>query len=168
MKKRIFSMILAACLLLGTLSGCGILDELTADKTFSSNGMSISLRGDFRQTTYEGYTVVYENSTIAVFCLEEKFSLFAGTGTDTLDAYAQLLLKANQLEGKSTVQHSDNLTWFDYNWTNESLGVEYYYFTTVHMADDAFWMVQFAVPEAMAEGKKDDFIRWAQSVSFAQ
>ena len=85
--KKIISCLLAV-LILFSFAACAT----GAEKEFTSNGMTLTLTDEFRETTYEGYTVCYESKDVAVFVLKESFSLQAGLGDMSIDDYAELVM----------------------------------------------------------------------------
>ncbi len=165
--SRKFWVIMAIACLLGFLVGFAVTSGLLSlkPKVFTYDSMSITLDTSFRKTNYQGYTVCYDSSSVAVFCLEEKFSLMDGMEDLSKKEYAELVIQANQLKNVSATT-SDGLTWFDYEWTNPETGVEYYYFSTVHKEKDAFWLIQFAVELENKAEYADQLPQWAKTVSF--
>lgn len=139
---------LLACLLaltaLFALVSCNADVREAKEKTFSSNGLELTLTEAFKETTAEGYTVCYDSSKVAVFALKEKKSDFVSLGDVDLPAYANLIKEANKSKSPSDIQSKDGLTYMTYQFTNSDSNKEYSYLTVMYEADDAFWMVQFA------------------------
>ncbi len=135
-------------------------------KVFSSNGMSITLTDNFTEETIQGYTVCYGSSDAAVFALRESFDLAEGFEDYTLEEYGELVLKNNKLTN-SELKKEQGLTYFEHKYTNSDNGITYSYFSALYKANDAFWMIQFAVPEKDADSFHQKIIEWAGSVKFA-
>ena len=170
-KNKGFILIIIAALLgglVGFLSTSALFDDsdpAAEAKTFSSDGMQITLTEEFTKTEYSGFTVCYDSRDVAVFGLKESFSLAAGFENYTLQEYAQLVLDANGFEGSVSVQDSNDLVWFEYV-AKGADNQDYYYFCVTYKADDAFWLVEFTTAEDQAEDMFESFILWAKSVTF--
>ena len=157
----------------GRLTGNWIGGALFADdpadaepKIFSAQGMQITLNEDFSEESYENFTACYSSREAAVFTLKEPFTLMAGLEDYTLEQYGQLVLQSNGMTDFE-LQTVDGILYFEYEVDNEEDKTTYYYFSTVHKAVDAFWLVQFAVDADDAEEYIPQFIEWAKSVSFS-
>lgn len=161
--------VLIVCCIVGAVIGFGLTRYFKAPKakTFSSNGMSITLTDEFRKTNIENYTVAYDSKNIAVFALKEEFTLAEGFGNNTLRQYAELVLKNNNLTS-AAIKNYDGLVGFEYDFTNPQTHDTYRYFTYVYKSDDAFWMVQFATLSKNSEKYSSKITEWAQSVKFSK
>lgn len=163
MFKRILACILTAASLL-LFAGCGTKNVKEAkDKTFSVEGMNITLTGGFSKKDMEGYTACFDSSEIAVFALRETAD---GISAMSLLEYAALVLKANASKSPSGIETIDGMTCLEYTWTNETTQTEYKYLTFLYKAPDAFWMVQFSCKTADYEADKPYFVKWAKTVRF--
>ena len=64
--KRTFTAIVCTLLLVAVLAGCGSTNPFdAAAKTFSDEGMTITLTSDFSKQSMDGYTVCYAAKTAA-------------------------------------------------------------------------------------------------------
>lgn len=126
--------------------------------------MKITLTNAFEKADVETHTVVFGSKNIAVFCLEEKFSLMEGSGDYSLKDYAELIFAANGFDAEY-VENANGLNGFEYV-ADGSDGKKYKYYTYVFKETDAFWMVQFAVSVENVEAYEDKIISWAQTVEF--
>ncbi len=96
--KRTFTAIICTLLLVAVLAGCGSTNPFdAAAKTFSNEGMTITLTSDFSKQSMDGYTVCYAAKTAAVFALHETNDQFAAAGLSdvTLEQYAALVMQNN-------------------------------------------------------------------------
>lgn len=133
-------------------------------KTFSSDGMTITLTDAFAEVVMDAFTAAYDSADAAVFALKEAFTSADGLEDYTLAQYADLVIQANSLpSARATV--SDGLVHFEY--TNTTPNGDYRYFAYVYKAADAFWLVQFAVPDETAEDYTAQIQAWAKSVTFS-
>ena len=168
-RKGLLILIVAA--VVGAVAGytitSGLFSNKTPDvKTFSSNGMTITLTDEFRETDIENYTVAYDSKNVAVFALKEAFTLADGFGDYTLEQYADLVIQANNLSS-TEIKTADGLTRFEYNFTNPETNDSYKYFSYVYKTNDAFWLIQFATLNENVDGYAQQITDWAKSVEFS-
>lgn len=168
--KRRGLIVLLVAILIGAVIGGAIGVAMSRNlfgekpKTFSSNGMSLTLTTGFRETSMEGYTVCYDSKDVAVFVLREGFDLVPGVSELTLDEYVELVRESNKGKDGVTVGREGNLPCMEYRSTND--GTIYYYYTVMYKSSDAFWLVQFATKDANAKELRPRFVEWAKTVKF--
>ena len=168
-RKGLLILIVAA--VVGAVVGYTITSGLFPNKTpdvkiFSSNGMTITLTDEFRETDIENYTVTYDSKNVAVFALKETFTLADGFGDYTLEQYANLMIQANNLSSTG-IKTADGLTRFEYDFTNPETNNCYKYFSYVYKTNDAFWLIQFATLNENVDGYAQQITDWAKSVEFS-
>lgn len=152
----------------GYLLASGTLyNKAPEEKTFSSDGLVITLTDEFTKVDVDNFTVAYDSKNIAVLALKEDFSLAEGFGDNTLEQYADLVIQSSQLND-CEIETEDGLTKFNYNFTNPETKDTYRYFTYVYKEDDAFWTIQFATLEQNAEKYESEIEKWAQLVEFTE
>ena len=166
--KRTATLFLCILLVAATAVGCALFsDPFSADKkTFSSNGMEITLTKAFKETSFEGYTVCYDSSKAAVFALKEEFSLTEGLEALTLEQYHDLVLQANAAKNPERGENVGSIPTMLYNFYNEEKKTEYRYFAAMYKADDAFWIVQFACEEDLFDTYEPYFVEAGKTVVF--
>ncbi len=163
MKKIISIILLCASLIM--LVSC--FDVSAKPKEFSvSQGLKLTLTDDFKETEIEGYTVSYDSAKIAVFTLEEKFSLVDGFENYTIKQYGEAVRTANNTKDPTELKTEDGLTFFEYTFHNDDENEDYHYYSYVFKEEDAFWLVQFACLEDNAEELKGEIANYAKSVTF--
>ncbi len=137
-------------------------------KTFSTNGMSVSLTKDFKEETVAGYTatLVDNKNSLAVFILQEKFSAMEGFEDWTITEYAEAVRKSAPVSA-GAVKKENDITCFEYQFTNTELNTKYYYYTTVFKDTDCFWTVQFTCLAKDMDEMKPIFAEYAQTVAFS-
>ena len=134
-------------------------------KTFSYDGMSITLTEAFREAEYENMSAAYESKYVIVFVLKEPFTLLEGLEDLTLNEYADLLIQGNGLNAqKKTV--GENVMW-EYDFTNPDDNKTYRYDSYAFKTKDAFWLIQFAAVKNYSERNSKTISGWAKSVSFS-
>ncbi|MCH5316886.1 MAG: hypothetical protein J1E05_02810 [Eubacterium sp.] len=138
------------------------------EKTFSSNGLQITLTDQFSETNAQNFTFCYESKDAIVFALREGFDLLDGFENYTIEQYGELVLKNNNLSSDIQLENSDGLTYFQYSYTVPTINENYHYFTVLYKAPDAFWMVQFATLDKNFEQQQQTIIDWAKSVEFSK
>ncbi len=153
--------------LIGYAVSFALLSNKTAKiKTFSSDGMTITLTDEFKETHSEGYTVVYDSKKVAVFALRENFTLAEGFENISLKKYADSVIQANNYSS-AKVKTVDGLTYFEHDFISPETNDTYNFFTYVYKTDDAFWVVQFATLSKNSEAYASKITEWAKSVKFS-
>lgn len=137
--------------------------ESTEPKTFTDQGMSITLTESFRPADYDGYDVSYESTNAIMFALREDFTDMEGFGELTLEEYGQLVIDSNEL--KTPLNTQNGLVSCSYSQTVD--GDSFQYFVYFFKTDDAFWMVQFATELADGPLYQPQINEWAQSIRFS-
>ena len=168
-RKGLLILIVAA--VVGAVAGysitSGVFSNKTPDvKTFSSNGMVITLTDEFRETDIENYTVAYGSKNVVVFALKEAFTLADGFGDYTLEQYADLVVQANNV-GSAEIKNVEGLTHFEYSFTNPQTNDVYQYFSYVYKTNDAFWLIQFSTLNENVDEYVHQITEWAKSVEFS-
>lgn len=135
--------------------------------TFTNSGMTITLTDDFIKQDMDGFDACYGAEDVAVFAFKEPFDTLGAESAEEVAAYTsadygELFISANTFSALGGVQTKDGLTYVEYT----ADGVDYFYRAYIYKTDDAFWVVQFAVDEADKAEYADDFVTWANSVSF--
>ena len=132
------------------------------EKVFSAENMQITLTKQFKKVNFGGYTACFESSKVAVFTLREPFSAAEGAEKLSPEQYAELILAT---QGEAEVKHERGLCYFEY--TARAEKDSYAYFAAVYKDKDAFWLIQFAVKEKDLPEYRDQFFKWAESVTFS-
>ena len=164
MKKNIklFGLLLTVLL----IAGCSLLKEPT--KTYTVNGISVTMKDDFKEKDLVSVTT-YLESTDAIFtALKEEFVNLESVGINrnsTLRDYAEAVAYNNNLSSSNIIEQ-DGLVYFTY--TREVSGKNFYYLATVYKSDDAFWLVNFACESKNKDSFEPKFIEWAKTVEFTK
>ena len=170
MRKGVLILIIAAIVgaIIGYSFTSGLFSNKAPDiKTFSSNGMSITLTDEFKEDDVKNFTVSYESKNMAVVALKEAFTLMDGFEDYTLEQYANLVIKANNLDS-AKIKNVEGLTHFEYDFTNPETQKTYRYFSYVYKTNDAFWLIQFATLNENADDYAQQITEWAKSVDFTK
>ena len=136
------------------------------EKTYTHDGMSITLTENFKEASFEGFTICFDSADVAVFCLKEAFTLAEGVEDWSLDYYAVLTLEANAAQNP-TLKDVDGMPVMEYTYKDEESGVTYAYFSAMYKSGDAFWAIQFACDADMYAENEETFVKWAKSVTFS-
>lgn len=159
--------IAAAVVLLGVVAAFFLLGDSGNAKEFTSDGMTITLTEDFEEAVMDGFTAACKSPEAAMFALKEEFTLMEGAEDLTIEEYVDILFQNNPLTAESVLNTEDEIPWFEYSYMDPMEGQTFRYFVAVYKSEDAFWLVQFAAPEALAEEMTPKFHKWAESVSFS-
>ena len=138
------------------------------EKVFACEEMRITLTDDFtEEDSINSYTGVFESSECAIFALREDKYYF---GDIDLDDYADMVLEANKNAGREVgeLHRKDGIPLFEYEFTNDSTGQTFKYYTTVFESDDAFWLVQFTCYSDDYKDMLSKFHKWARSIRFEE
>lgn len=161
MKRKIFVSLLALIMCF-TLSGCVFGSK---DKTYTSNGISVTMSDGFQEKSIVSQTVYLESTESIFSALKEDFSVLEAVDlgeSASLKDYAEAVVANNKADYE--IKEEDGLTYFEYEKTVS--GKDFYYLACVYKSDDAFWLVNFA-SEASNKGKYQPlFKRWAKTIKF--
>ena len=163
------AVILVVALLVGVAIGLLRNLDFASAKTFSGDGMSITLTDNFYEDSAIGFTQCYSSNDAVVMIMKEKFSAYEGLEEFTLEEYAEALIgnmNTEIVESDFEIKTEGDLVYFEYVVEDPSDDSVYKYYSFVYKSDDAFWFVDFAVMEEDASKMKDDVFEWASSVKF--
>ena len=146
-----------------TNSGNNKVEEVK-EKTFTSDGLTITLTEDFKKSSQPGYTVCYDSTSVAVIALKESFSLAAGVKDWTLEYYASLIQSNNSANSPTTPKKVGDYMVMEYTFYNSETKITYHYYTCIYKGTDAFWTIQFACNVNEINQHKPDMMKWADSV----
>ncbi len=139
-------------------------EQIVKEKSFTSNGLSITLTEDFVKSSQPGYTVCYDSESVAVIALKESFSLQAGIKDWTLEHYADLVKSSNAAHSPSTPKKVGDRMVMEYTFYNSETKITYHYYTCMYKGSDAFWTIQFVCNVNEIAQHKADMVKWADSV----
>ena len=138
--------------------------EPAKPKEFAAKGIAITLTSAFKNAKVDGFDLAYGSEDVAVYILKEDFASAEGFKDYTLKEYGALLCQANEIATPFTT--ADGLTSTAYSYTNDQTGETYRYILYIYKGSDAFWMVQFALPEEKLPEYSAQITEWASSVTF--
>lgn len=159
---------LVICIIVGFAVGYFVTSFLLQPKakSFSSNGINITLTEDFEKVNVEKFHAAYGSGDVAVFVVKEPFTLMPDLENYTIEQYAELCIANNNIQG-CEASDINGLTFFEYEATNEN-NVKYNYAAFLYKSNDSFWMVQFATKPDKTEDYAKDIVKWAGSVTFSE
>ena len=169
---RKMSVVFILSIIVGIIIGYFLTTELifnknASPKTFSDSGMSITLTKEFEEFDVDNFTVSYASKDVAVFALKEDFSLVPGLENYDLMDYVNAVLRVNNLSDDNVKTIAEYVC-IVYDRANDDTNEEYRYFVFAYKADDAFWLVQFAVQSENADRYEDQIAEWAGSMKFSK
>lgn len=154
-------------MVLGLLPHLDLFNAPSKPKTFSAEGMQITLTDDFSEYPMDGFTMCYDSRDMAVLTLKEEFSLLEGSENYTLAEYSDIVMHYSVSSPTSELQIGESFNYFTYDFLNTEENVTYSYLITMFKAPDAFWLIQFATPQENMEEYLPTFLEWAKTVTFA-
>ncbi len=165
--------VLVVALFVGMLAGLipglsGVFDDAkVTPKQFAVDNMQITLTSEFTTESYQGYNGVFASREVAVFVVKEEFSLMEGLEVYTLQQYGELVIDNNGLAGIVELSEAEGICYFDYEYDNTEENT-IYYLSSLFKGEDAFWIIQFAVPAEETEAYLPQLIEWAKTITFVE
>lgn len=163
-------LILIAALILGVV--IGLLSNLdfnlfsVKEKTFTKNGLTLTLTNQFKDVDPGNYVAFYESDIMMVGTFTEPFSLSEGFGDLTVQEYGEGLIKFNKQTAGAGLELIQDGDLYYYVW-DDIFDRRYYTFVTyLYKSDDAFWYVDFIVEKEDYESQRDQISKWAHTVTF--
>ncbi|MBQ2945103.1 MAG: hypothetical protein IJD95_00880 [Clostridia bacterium] len=132
------------------------------DKTFTNDGVSITLTTKFIEQSYDGFNFVYGTEDVVILGSKESFADYPELADYTNEEYGLSVLNANEFDPTVMLKPFGE----SYSFSYQAEG--YYYFCVIYKSSDAFWLVQYATDVELAGDYADDFEKWANSVTFSQ
>lgn len=136
-----------------------------AAKVFTVEDMQITLTDGFAPMPGEGFAAGFCSEDAVVYVLRESFDAFEGFGEMSLAGYGTMVLENNRLADRVTLREEGDSVSFEYLYTQEGTGSEFYYYCVAQKGTDAFWLVQFAAPAQKQSLYEGVFPQWAQTVT---
>ncbi len=169
-RKTIITLVLVIiCTALGSVFGRQLVrwifdGDRTAEKTFTANGLTITLTDGFKEESSVQVTTGFSSKDVYVVALREPFTLLPGSEDMTVEEYAELVKTANNRT--ETVQKYGDLTGFDYDYEGTDGKSELHSRIFMFKEEEAFWTVQFITLRKDFEKYADRINTWAASVRF--
>ena len=135
-------------------------------KTFTKDGMSITLTGSFREKSYPNFDFGFEANDAMVFGVREQIADYPGIESVTLEEYASWIPEIQPAAADAVLQRDGDLRYLEYS--AEAEGTLCRYLVGVYRSDKAFWIINFATTEELYAAKRADFLTWAKSVTFSE
>lgn len=143
-------------------------------KTFSDDGISITLTDEFEKKSIDGHhTLYYESKDAVVIVTKEPFSMFADgqiSQYSPLSDYTRLVLSNNQLTAEIVTKEGYEYFTYEREVETEAFFISktrrFTYLAVTYKSDSAFWLVQFACESDDFSSKQATFFAYADSVVF--
>lgn len=167
-KRRILTgiSIVAGCLLLcAAIAFFVSLIPTGEPKTFTHRDMSITLTDEFRKTKVDMWDVAYKTTDVVVGAKRQGFYANPGLKYYSAIQYADAVMRKSGID--STIQiRPGELTYFVFSEQSKDEGITYRFYCYVYKTTDAFWIVEFCVPEEQVSRYEKTIAEWARSVDF--
>lgn len=151
-----------AGVIIGLFLPGGFLNPNVPDpQVFEKEDFQITLTEDFSEESLEDFLAVYISKSVYVFVMQEEKSYFDDI---TLEEYAQLVLEVN---GRTDllINKQEQYLWYEFTETPDAQ--ELYYVSVCCEYEDAFYVVSFSTPVENRVDYKEQFLDWADTISFA-
>ena len=158
--------VILSVLILSMLSGCG-----SRVKKIHEDDMKINLTNSFNKSFMENATWYYTSSdanAIGIKVLKSELEK-NGVETNSVADYAVAYITANQIKGASEVQTAATEAGQDYvffEYEHKAKDKEFSYLNCFYDNKDEYWIVSFACYKDAYQSFKNDFVKYAASVTF--
>ncbi len=161
--KKLIAIGVAAvlCVALGVVLN---ISRNNSSKTFSAEGMEITLTGKFVKLPDSQYTVSYGTGDVVVHAVKNDFS---DRVPAELSVWEYINTRADEDGVVKNAEKTEENGRINFTFkTEENNGSTYIWHTYVYKTDKAFWIVQFGVSEAQNEAFSEEIEAWADSIKF--
>lgn len=158
MNRKIIKIIFSLIIII-LLTGC------SEEKVYKNKGIQITMDKGLFYKNHDNATIYYENENIFIIGLKEKFEDLYELDINhetSIERYANEVF-INREESFDLIK-DENLYYYTYEY--EGYENTYYYISTIHKSDDAFWICNFVCKKEDKEKYHDLFIKWGKSVKF--
>ena len=163
--KKLISLMLAVLFIL-SLAACGdSAKNSETPKLFVCEELRITLNMDFVDAQSDSYDALFHSDGADILVMREGKDGF--DDDMTFERYAELIKNANQNYDIDKLEHSGDLSYYEYTYTVEGDENVYKCMTAVMESKEAFWLVQFYCLDSDYDSYKDSFIAWAGTITFA-
>ena len=162
--KKVF-VIYISLFIVGGIAGL-LLAIIPIPKTFSDNGLTITLTDNFKYVQVDGYDATYSSNNVAVFAVKGlSFVDYPLLTNYTIDEYMSILVFDNG-QSVGEINKSVGVPYFEYEYEDSSTGTLYICRCFAYKTEDAFWLVAFAVTDDKYDEYSSKINEWANSVEF--
>ncbi len=155
--------ILIVALIFGIILGLA-LGDVEEPKTFTDDGMQITLTSNFYEFDEEGFDICYASKEVVLFAIKDEFTALEGLENWTKEEYAKIIIQDNKLDCEPIVNGEQ--VFFTYKVTNDSNEV-CKYIAYIYKTDDAFWFIQFGGLEEDIIENSDIISQWESTIEFS-
>ena len=135
-------------------------------KTFSDEGLSVTLTDSFKRIQDENYTVAYTSKDVALMATKIPFSAADGIEDIVLEDYLDIVIKDISSIASNIKKITENGLYgleFDIKTDTDN---PFHWFTYAYKSHDSFWIIQFTANQKDAVKYAEDITSWAKSVTF--
>lgn len=156
MKKFVLCMIIVCAML---LCSCGA----AAEKSFSENGISITLTDDFAYEKYDNCDACFKSDKVTVYVFSQDFADVMGMEILSAKQYAEAIASLN--DSASEVTEKDGLAYYEYT-SNGIDGTVYKNISFAFKGGSEFYTLQFSAKEKDFSKLHDSFFTYAATFTF--
>ena len=129
---------------------------------YTVEDLRITMTEDFEDIEPEGYDRVLQKGMCVAMFMEEPFTNLEGMEELSVEEYYSFLRFYNSAVSQSLTEQG--ITYVQSQYQNPETGILWHYMLVAYKGTDAFWLVEFAVPENKWEEMKPELLKWAASV----
>ena len=134
------------------------------EKTFSLDGVQITLPDDFKDNNTTGIFAGFSDGYSVILLHREPFTVHPSLETYALEEYGERLIQSRNLN--ATLQKTDGLLCFEYEINVGDGSVKYNYFVALFKTKTDFWIFEFVSDAREAQHQREEFVQWAKTVKF--
>ncbi len=164
--KRGF-LILIIAILIGAAVGALVTSmiNIVRPKTFTKDGLSITLDTSFKEDKEEPFNAVYLSKKRGVGVMTSKSEFPKGSDV-TLYEYCDMVMESAGLPSGSLKKDGDKY-YFEYDFTNPDNKITYHYRVyALQESTDTFWLINFYSIKSAASKMESKYKTWVSSVKF--
>ena len=161
--KKIIALTLAFIAILSFAACAAKVYEANA-KSFTDNGMTITLTSAFEKIDMEGYSAVYTSSDAVVYVYEQSKSEFDKVEDMSIRKYLEFFCEANKSKYEIDISSSGDLFFVEYSATSDN--VTFKYLTAFFENGENYIRAEFVSEDKNYEEYRPHFLNWAKTVTF--
>ncbi len=135
-------------------------------KTYKSGGVEFYSTRNFKETSYEKFSISYEDAVdnMLILGLEEKKDYLETLNLKdlTLEKYINILYE-NEKNTKTKIEKRNNYYYYTYTYETDN-SQKFYYIVTTYEGKESFYLINFVCLFEEKDNHIDEFLELADSV----
>ena len=162
-KVIVFVLVFAVSFILGKALMGGF-DNEAKERTYSSDGFTITMEDDFYEKELLTATVYYEGEKSALSVTREYFTDLEEIGINansSLNDYGKLITTVNGIDNNFKILN-DSITYYTYD--KSISGKDFSYMVAITKGSDSFWLINLFCETKNKDTYFPKFEKWLQTV----